>query len=71
MNLRSGYASMLIFTVSPTFTFTMSFSLTFTRASILLRSATLMISVPAKLVDDWTRSPTSDSRALTIPSMGA
>ena len=70
LNLRSGYASIAIVTGSPTFTFTMSFSLTFTRTSILLRSATRMISVPANSEDDWTRSPTSEERELMVPSMG-
>ena len=49
----------------------MSFSFTFTRTSILLRSATRMISVPANSVEAWTRSPTSEERELTVPSIGA
>jgi hypothetical protein len=30
-----------------------------------------MISVPANSLEDWTRSPTSEERELTVPSIGA
>ena len=44
---RSGYASTVIRAVSPAFTLTTSFSLTFTTASMLFKSAIRITSVPA------------------------